>query len=101
MIGVESQCTPRLANVAYASAISSGLTSETPRVKDGTRSGLGSPRVGSSSTPILRASSHGSHRPVICSSCTKNVFTDCCVPEYRSMLPLSVELWNVNVSVDG
>src|SRR4029078_2430491 len=101
VIGVESQCTPRLAIVAYASAISSGETSETPRVEDGTRSGLGSPRVGSSSTPIFRASSHGAHRPVIFSSCTKKVFTDSCMPEYMSLLPLSVELWNVNVSVDG
>jgi hypothetical protein len=33
MIG--SQCTPRAANVAYASAIESGVTSATPRVKDG------------------------------------------------------------------
>src|SRR5262249_6076108 len=101
MIGVEAQCTPRLAIVAYASAISSGDTSEIPRVDEGTRSLFGSPRSGFRRTPISRASSHGPHRPVIFSSWTKNVFTDSWVPEYMSMVPLSVELWNTCVSCDG
>jgi len=45
------QCRPRPPNVAYASAISKGLVSATPRVNDGTRSRLGSVR----SMPISRA----------------------------------------------
>ena len=51
--GRELQCSPRAAKVAYASAISSGLTSETPRVKAGTLSVSGSV----SSMPMSLASS--------------------------------------------
>ncbi len=42
--GRGSQCRPRAANVAYASASSSGLTEATPRVNDGTISVAGSSR---------------------------------------------------------
>ncbi len=53
--GRELQCRPRAATVAYAPAISSGLTLGTPSVKVGTRSACG-PVGLVSSTPMDWAS---------------------------------------------
>jgi hypothetical protein len=63
---------PRAANVAYAPAIASGVTSLVPSVKDGTRcSGEPSARR----TPIASASAAGALMPVRSCSCMYQVLT--------------------------
>src|SRR5664279_5381753 len=87
-----SQLRPRAANVAYAPAIDSGSVSVTPRVNGA--------KTCSSGTliPIFLARVTGSHRPVRSSSWAKNVFTDCCVPVYRSNVPDPVEFSGLQMS---
>ena len=68
VIATLSQCSPWLANVAYASATPSGVTLSVPSVKEGTRLRL-SPLPWRS--PIDSAISAGRHSPVRFSSAMK------------------------------
>jgi len=80
VIPTGSQCLPLLASVAYASAISSGVTENTPSVSEHTgSSGL--------SIPMRWATSTTFSRPASTESWTKTAFTELVVAADTGISP--------------
>ena len=91
--GVASQCIPSAARVAYALAISSGVVSDTPRVNAPQPLAFSGDAMSRSTSvcqvrPSFSAMRTARSAPILCSSCTKYVFTDMPKPDHIACTPV-------------